>query len=319
MFIRRSLRRSRVFSTTFEGSSDSHYYQHQPHNHNNSISHHNHHNNLQSSSTTCRLPPRISTHQTPLCLSPHRIILVRHGESKANVDDTYYTHMPDWAIPLTETGRLQAAHAGHRIKQLVKDQPVVLHYSPYRRAAETAECVVGQLSHDQILVDAEDTRLREQDVGNFQDPAEMKKAWRERDRYGRFFYRFPHGESGADVCDRVSAFIESVSRDYRLFSTSEVSNLVVCSHGLTIRLFLLRWLQVPFTTLEMLRNPGNASLVVLERTSVRTACGNAAHYVLTPESVKEVDMPADILQRREGAHLRQYRRHMSRLIPDTKE
>lgn len=37
--------------------------------------------------------------------------------------------------------------------------------------------------------------------------AEGKKREKlERLRYGRFFYRFPHGESGADVYDRMTVF-----------------------------------------------------------------------------------------------------------------
>lgn len=32
---------------------------------------------------------------------PKRIILLRHGESLGNVDDTAYSTIPDWKIPLT--------------------------------------------------------------------------------------------------------------------------------------------------------------------------------------------------------------------------
>lgn len=33
----------------------------------------------------------------------------------------------------------------------------------------------------------------------------MTKIKETRERYGRFYYRFPEGESGADVFDRVSS------------------------------------------------------------------------------------------------------------------
>lgn len=49
-------------------------------------------------------------------------------------------------------------------------------------------------------------QLREQDFGNFQDPEGKKREKAERLRFGRFFYRFPNGESGADCYDRITGF-----------------------------------------------------------------------------------------------------------------
>lgn len=40
--------------------------------------------------------------------------------------------------------------------------------------------------------------------GNFQDREQMKIEKAVRARYGRFFYRFPNGESAADVYDRIT-------------------------------------------------------------------------------------------------------------------
>lgn len=40
--------------------------------------------------------------------------------------------------------------------------------------------------------------------GNFQDKEQMKIEKAVRARYGRFFYRFPNGESAADVYDRIT-------------------------------------------------------------------------------------------------------------------
>ena len=50
----------------------------------------------------------------------------------------------------------------------------------------------------------EEPQLREQDFGNFQDVSGLQREKSERESYGRFFYRFPNGESGADVYDRYA-------------------------------------------------------------------------------------------------------------------
>ena len=39
---------------------------------------------------------------------PRRIILLRHGQSMGNVDESAYVNTADWRIPLTEIGRKQA-------------------------------------------------------------------------------------------------------------------------------------------------------------------------------------------------------------------
>ena len=45
----------------------------------------------------------------------------------------------------------------------------------------------------------EELRIREQDFGNFQDPEQMKECKAARSSFGRFFYRFPSGESGLAI------------------------------------------------------------------------------------------------------------------------
>ncbi len=59
----------------------------------------------------------------------------------------------------------------------------------------------------------EAVQLREQDWGNFQDPRVQAECKAERLRYGRFYYRFPSGESVADVYDRLTIFQDHLVRD----------------------------------------------------------------------------------------------------------
>ena len=52
-------------------------------------------------------------------MKPKRIILIRHGESQANVDKYLFGSVPDYTIELTDFGREQAKEAGKRLKELV--------------------------------------------------------------------------------------------------------------------------------------------------------------------------------------------------------
>jgi broad specificity phosphatase PhoE len=191
---------------------------------------------------------------------PVRIALLRHGESEANLDKTIYERLPDHAVPLTTHGHHQAAAAGKKLRELFENEPVRVYVSPYLRALQTVE----SLGIDDLIGAArEEPRLREQDWANFQDTEDIERQEQLRDSYGHFFYRFTHGESGSDVYDRVSTFLETMHRDFDVPGSPR--NVLLVSHGLTMRLFCMRWFHWSVRFFETLHNPGNGETRVLLR------------------------------------------------------
>jgi broad specificity phosphatase PhoE len=191
---------------------------------------------------------------------PLRIVLLRHGESEANVDQTVFERVPDHAISLTANGREQAVAAGKELRVRFEEQPVRVYVSPYQRTLQTLDA----LGLDNLVeTTREEPRLREQDWANFQDSQDIARQRKLRDDYGHFFYRFTDGESGADVYDRVSTFLETLHRDWD--AKSSPRNVLIVSHGLTMRLFCMRWFHWSVQFFESLSNPGNAETRVLVR------------------------------------------------------
>uniref|UniRef100_A0A7C8ZJ61 Uncharacterized protein n=1 Tax=Opuntia streptacantha TaxID=393608 RepID=A0A7C8ZJ61_OPUST len=140
---------------------------------------------------------------------PKRIIIVRHGQSQGNIDARAYSTTPDHKIPLTSDGVSQARNAGVCIHRLIESSSsgswrVYFYVSPYERARSTLREIGRAFSRRRIIGVREECRIREQDFGNFQVEERMKLIKETRIRFGRFFYRFPEGESSADVYDRVS-------------------------------------------------------------------------------------------------------------------
>ncbi|KAI7745168.1 hypothetical protein M8C21_018134 [Ambrosia artemisiifolia] len=140
---------------------------------------------------------------------PRRIILVRHGQSEGNVDEGVYTRVADPKIRLTERGKREAEECGVRIREMIEkdgadDWKVYFYVSPYERTIETLRGLGKAFQRSRIAGVREEPRLREQDFGNFQDREQMKIQKAVRVQYGRFFYRFPNGESAADVYDRIT-------------------------------------------------------------------------------------------------------------------
>lgn len=180
---------------------------------------------------------------------PGRIILIRHGESEGNVDDSIYQRKPDVHVRLTSAGKRQAIEAGVRLCREVipPDETVRFVVSPYWRTIQTFEGILrGMRKVDpevsqRVLDVTTDPAIREQEFGMLQKEEQMRQARKDRRQVGSFFYRFPNGESGADVYSRLDAFMSQLLRNFRSGVKKHADNYVIVTHGLTMRLFLMRW------------------------------------------------------------------------------
>jgi len=195
-------------------------------------------------------------------MKPKRIILIRHGESEGNLDNSLYETTPDYALKLTPKGISQAKLAGGEIKSLIGDESVYVYLSPFFRTRETFEHIHESIS-DNVMKAIEDPRIREQDWGHLRHPDDNKGIIKERDEFSTFYYRIPDGESGADVYDRVTTFLDTMHRDFEKHNYPE--NVLIVSHGLTIRLFLMRWFHWSVEEFERLHNPKNCQIIILEK------------------------------------------------------
>ncbi len=221
---------------------------------------------------------------------PRRIVLIRHGESEGNVDEFRYTHTADWKIGLSSKGIQQAKETGVKLREMIgSSAPVFFYISPYKRSRLTFREIQAAFEPSRIRGVREEVRLREQDFGNFQKREEVIKAKEERHRFGRFFYRFPNGESGADVYDRVTGFRDTFLRDMEKGRFTEDTNVVICTHGITLRTFLMRWFGWTVETFEQLYNPDNCEMVIMERCK-------SGRYALSYESCHVLGCPHEIIQ-----------------------
>jgi len=212
-------------------------------------------------------------------MKPKRIILIRHGESQANVNKTLYGSIPDYTIELTEKGREQAKEAGKRLKEVVQDESMYFYVSPFWRARSTFEGVASAFPREQFEYN-EEPRLREQEWGYLRCPEDFAKICRERREYGTFYYRIPGGEAGSDVYDRVNDLLGSLYRDFAEDDFPE--NCVLITHGLTIKLFIMRFFHLTVEDFELMKAPKNCDLVILE-------LQQDGHYQLVTEMEKSTE------------------------------
>jgi len=220
---------------------------------------------------------------------------------------------------------------GKKLSELLEGETLFTYCSPYQRAIGTWEIIEDYLfkenesikkssqavtsdgtddSEDsststttkhgvEIIGTREEPRIAEQQFGNFQNPHKVRTAKAERRTFGRFFFRFPNGESGLDVYSRCSSFLATLSRDIKQIDqrysslhrsnarnsihdssnnndnnnnmgngdkdAMENMNILVVCHGLTLRLLLMRYFQLTVEEFENSYNSQNAKLVIMDR------------------------------------------------------
>eukprot|EP00299_Pterocystis_sp_00344_P012286 c5874_g1_i1.p1 GENE.c5874_g1_i1~~c5874_g1_i1.p1 ORF type:complete len:437 (+),score=89.27 c5874_g1_i1:130-1311(+) len=222
---------------------------------------------------------------------PFRIFLVRHGESEGNVNPDIYKTTPDAKLKLTKRGLKMGERAGEEIqKALLKLYPdtshpprIVVYVSSFHRTIQTARAIMKGMgdTSDWIKSVRESPLLVEQDWGLFEgsgmDGAEKKypDEWIRcqimKQHQGRFWARFPLGESCFDVCQRMQILFGSIVRDRiggrgHRKGSKPTDVAIVVSHGITIRAFVMMWCHRTPEWFETSRNPPNASVRLIDST-----------------------------------------------------
>ena len=172
--------------------------------------------------------------------------LIRHGESVGNIArheaesclalkiETPHRE-PD--VELSAVGSEQAKRLGKWFAvETVK--PTIIYTSPYTRAQETTQILSESAGfyRNEILFKT-DERLREREFGVFdcltKEGAMLKypDLCDLRERWGKFYFRPPGGESWADVVFRLRSLIETD------LSKLSRENILIVTHEVVIRCF----------------------------------------------------------------------------------
>jgi broad specificity phosphatase PhoE len=186
---------------------------------------------------------------------------------EGNLDKTLFETIPDNQMSLSCTGHAQARAAGQELRKLLQDENLYCFVSPFLRTVQTLSGVLEAFPEEQIAGIREDSRLREQEWGNFQDANLFNNIAQERLAVGRFWYRFSTGESGADVFGRADSFLDTLYRtlDAVAVGRQAAQNVLIVTHGLTARFLMMRYFRWSVATFESVCNPNNAELWVLTK------------------------------------------------------
>lgn len=214
-----------------------------------------------------------------------RISLVRHGESESNIGIHDHSAAGDHKVCLTVSGMTQARRAGFLLQeelQAAEDDRTLIYCSPYRRTRQTLEHMLlgGDVSKPPRVF--EDTRLREIERG-YGDSEEQQAL---RPIHGYFYYRYAGGESPADCSDRISNFLESMMRQV---ARKKPDNVVIVTHGLSIRCFVMRFLHLTVEQFESLDNPDNCDIITIDlKENIETPVFTSGRWAVEGIKLREV-------------------------------
>jgi broad specificity phosphatase PhoE len=231
-----------------------------------------HNRSLSSPGAGSQMASGVAIHGSDVNLDVHTVLLVRHARSTANDDPRVYRTTPDHAIPLTCPGDDPTAlDAGQKIGALhLEPANVCCWCSTYLRCQQTEALVLAEAFADRVetLRRRSSYLLREQEFGDWDTLLEEEMAARDPERYarrklltdndGRFYFRYPNGESRADVTQRIAIFIGKLHR-------SRYLHHIVFLHGVTQRAFRMAWLDRSVDWFEEEPNPANGSVLHLFR------------------------------------------------------
>ena len=196
------------------------------------------------------------------------VLLIRHARSIANDDAGVYQQMPDHKIPLARPeDDVTALALGERLRGLGLDPARVCAWSStYVRCLQTRELVLGACfgAAAQGVARRESFLLREQEFGDWDgmdepemarfDPVRFEKRRRMTDHQGRFYFRYPCGESRADVVQRCAVLVGKLHR-------SRYQQHLIFLHGVSQRALRMAWFNHPVEWFESEPNPRNCEAV----------------------------------------------------------
>lgn len=173
--------------------------------------------------------------------------------------------MPDSDIGLTDNGHRQAMGAGQKLHSIIGTESTYVYMSPYLRSRQTWENIKKAFLPYQIIAERQDPRLREVELGNIDNLPNLSKELEEQKRTKRFFYRFSGGESGADVYDRASLFLDTLIHEMNTGCHDSTQNIVIVSHGFFIRLFLMRYFRWTIDHMMNTKKMENCEIIELHK------------------------------------------------------
>jgi broad specificity phosphatase PhoE len=166
-------------------------------------------------------------------LTPTRLILVRHAETEANLEQLW---QGDLDAPLTRRGLLQVEATAQRLAEMHRQEPFDLFYvSPLPRAQSTAAAIAQATALPILIEDG----LREFGLGDWEGRS-LRELREMEDLWGRWdvdpAFAPPNGESPVSFNRRALQMLNELAQRH------QGQSVLIVTHGAFISSVLATWL-----------------------------------------------------------------------------
>lgn len=204
-----------------------------------------------------------------------KIFLIRHANSEANKNKSLLLHTADHSVKINPERAYEAICAGKFLNEYFKENINPLSrtrmwVSPYTRTRQTAEIILDNLDLPNFDK-KEHPLLSEQQFGLFDGyrdeelatifPKEWQYYQKHVEQQGIFWPKTPSGESRFCVAQRVHQAFGTFHRDC---DRHGIQNIIIVSHGVTIRAFIMMWMHYTPEWFNEERNPSNCSIQLID-------------------------------------------------------
>lgn len=182
------------------------------------------------------------------------IYLIRHGETEWNQQKRYQGTKDS---PLTKKGREQALEAGKSLAKLDFNKAYV---SPLKRAQDTIQVILQNRDVELNILDG----LREINLGPWEGLTykEVRETYPETHHYFKtnpVQFQLNGAETLEELQKRVVLELDSI------FAREKNKNILVVSHGLSIKAAVAHYSNIPLTEWSNFLHPENGSYFCLSK------------------------------------------------------
>lgn len=188
-----------------------------------------------------------------------KLYLIRHAESYGNIKGKIISTTD---FELTEKGIAQSRRIGQKIRRELQGKGISVYCSSLARARQTLQEILRCIGQEDAVI-TESAFLKEMDLGLLEGLSweERRQKYPEIDLDKKLsLLQAPGGESFQDVKNRCLSFAENY-----LYDKDEESNVIIVSHGITLRVLTNLLLNRPDEDINFLNWMENTALTELIR------------------------------------------------------
>ncbi len=192
-----------------------------------------------------------------------RIILIRHAQSKEDVNPNIKNKYKNETIPITKLGERQVYELAEKIEPLISNyEEVKVFTSLTYRVLQTTQLFCSLFNSIKFEIQNERS-IRNLNWGDA-NKDNLKSIEQERYRAGVLFYKFPNGDNSAEFVRRIHFFAQNILEQGKSDNYPEC--VIIFTHGFALRVVAKSLLNISDEDFRYLANPPNCYVSVLDIT-----------------------------------------------------